>query len=84
MSGHADITPELLRDAMLLLVNTQFGSQSMVQRQLRTDFKTAQQLMDELTDRGILGPADGSRAREVRCRRSELGQALAELDQATA
>lgn len=64
-------------------VLTQFGSQSMAQRQLRVDFATAQQLMDELTERGILGPADGSRAREVRCRRTALSQALAKLDQAT-
>lgn len=76
MSTRSRVTPELLRETPTLLVNTQFGSRSMVQRQVRVGFTTAQQLLDELTALGILGPAAGSTPRAVLYGPAQLDQAL--------
>jgi hypothetical protein len=77
-----DDLPDLVVMAAELVISTQFGSTSMLQRKLRIGSDLVDQVMGQLEAHGVVGPTNGDKARAVLIRTEDADQALTGLKQA--
>ena len=76
-----EVSVDLICRAVILVVESQFGSTSMLQRKLQTSFAIAGRLMEHLEQLGVVGPASGAKARDVLVRPDGIHNALALANQ---
>jgi S-DNA-T family DNA segregation ATPase FtsK/SpoIIIE len=74
MGGTGDSSDPLFNEALKLVVRHQQGSISLLQRRLKVGYARAARLIDELEAAGVVGPFDGSKAREVLMDEMQLEQ----------
>ena len=72
-SGHSDDDP-LIWEAARIVVDSRLGSTSGLQRRLKVGYARAGRIMDMLEEKGVVGPPDGSKPREVLLNEEELAE----------
>src|SRR5205807_1087297 len=73
-SDDEDVDSELFQKAVLLIVQSEYASTSMLQRKFRIGYSRAARIVDVMQERGIVGPPDGAKPREVLMSRDEADQ----------
>jgi ribosomal protein S25 len=73
------VDTDMVCEAAVLVIRAQFASTSMLQRKLRVGFVVAGKMIDRLEEAGVVGPPDGSKAREVFTAPEHLDEALAKI-----
>lgn len=73
---HGDVDDELYNEAVQLVVDMQSASVSMLQRRFRIGYSRAARLIDAMEERGVVGPYEGSKPRQVLISKEELEERL--------